>query len=625
MASLIGSYSLSFGLLFSILIIFFSVKNLKDAEILDKKIITFTFIQFFFVVISFFGLIISFINSDFSNETVFNHSHTTKPLFYKISGTWGNHEGSLLLWLLVLTLFISIFLIKSNQQPKKYRIFTLLFQQIIIVGFFIFLIKTSSPFNYIFPTPNEGLGLNPILQDPALAIHPPILYLGYVGSSIIFSSALAAMVTSYVSKEWAKHIKKWVLASWVFLTLGILLGSIWAYYELGWGGFWFWDPVENVSLMPWFALTTLLHCILVLEKKKILTSWAMILSIATFALSMSGTFLVRSGILNSVHTFANDPERGLFILIFLFTLIFLSIFIFIFFHSEKEKLENNFFWLSKETSILVNNWFMMYFLSVVLIGTIYPIFLEVITTNKISVGPPFYNKLILPFLIPFLIAMAIGPNLNWVKSDFKDKFYMTIFLIISFLLSAVIIKQFDINFLINTILVTSAFFLFFSTSREFFVKRFRNLSQNIAHFGFSLLILSILFNNIFSNEVITNLKIGETFTAEKFTINFENIEQEDEKNFKAIIGKFSVQNLDGSSDILNPELRIYNQPNIITSEADIKTNLLTDKFMTMNYVQNQEYFNIRYQVKPFMIWIWVSVILISFGGFLSFFKKKYAV
>ena len=625
MASLIGSYSLSFGLLFSILIIFFSVKNLKDAEILDKKIITFTFIQFFFVVISFFGLIISFINSDFSNETVFNHSHTTKPLFYKISGTWGNHEGSLLLWLLVLTLFISIFLIKSNQQPKKYRIFTLLFQQIIIVGFFIFLIKTSSPFNYIFPTPNEGLGLNPILQDPALAIHPPILYLGYVGSSIIFSSALAAMVTSYVSKEWAKHIKKWVLASWVFLTLGILLGSIWAYYELGWGGFWFWDPVENVSLMPWFALTTLLHCILVLEKKKILTSWAMILSIATFALSMSGTFLVRSGILNSVHTFANDPERGLFILIFLFTLIFLSIFIFIFFHSEKEKLENNFFWLSKETSILVNNWFMMYFLSVVLIGTIYPIFLEVITANKISVGPPFYNKLILPFLIPFLIAMAIGPNLNWVKSDFKDKFYMTIFLIISFLISALIIKQFDINFLINTILVTSAFFLFFSTSREFFVKRFRNLSQNIAHFGFSLLILSILFNNIFSNEVITNLKIGETFETEKFKINFENIEQEDGKNFKAIIGKFSVQNLDGSSDILNPELRIYNQPNIITSEADIKTNLLTDKFMTMNYVQNQEYFNIRYQVKPFMIWIWVSVILISFGGFLSFFKKRYEV
>ncbi len=625
MASFIGFYSLSFGLFFSIFIILYSFINLKNSEVLDKKIVSFTFIQFFFVLISFLGLIISFVNSDFSNETVFNHSHTTKPLFYKISGTWGNHEGSLLLWLLVLTLFISIFLIRSNQQPTKYRIFTLLFQQIIIIGFFIFLIKTSSPFNYIFPKPNEGLGLNPILQDPALAIHPPILYLGYVGSSIIFSSALGAMVTSHVTKEWAKHIKRWVLISWVFLTLGILLGSIWAYYELGWGGFWFWDPVENVSLMPWFALTTLLHCILVLEKKKILTSWAMILSIATFALSMSGTFLVRSGILNSVHTFANDPERGLFILIFLFTLIFLSIFIFIFFHSEKEKIENNFFWLSKESSILVNNWFMMYFLSVVLIGTIYPIFLEVITANKISVGPPFYNKLIIPFLIPFLLAMAIGPKLNWIKSDFKDKFYMIIFLMISFLLSALIIKEFDISFLINTILVTSAFFLFFSTLREFFIKRLKNLSQNIAHFGFSLLILSVLFNNIFSNEIITNLKIGETFRSDKFTINFENIDQEDEKNFKAIIGKFNVLHTDGSSDTLNPELRIYNQPNIITSEADIKTNLLTDKFMTMNYVQNQEYFNIRYQVKPFMIWIWISVILISFGGLLSFFKKRYEI
>ena len=625
MASLIGSYSLSFGLFFSFFIIFFSINNLKNAENLDKKIISFTFLQFVFVVISFLGLIVSFVNSDFSNETVFNHSHTTKPLFYKISGTWGNHEGSLLLWLLVLTLFVFIFLLKSDKQPKKYRIFTLLFQQIIIIGFFIFLIKTSSPFNFIFPVPKEGLGLNPILQDPALAIHPPILYLGYVGSSIIFSSALAAMVSTYVSKEWAKHIKQWVLISWIFLTLGILLGSIWAYYELGWGGFWFWDPVENVSLMPWFALTTLLHCILVLEKKGILTSWAMILSIATFALSMSGTFLVRSGILNSVHTFANDPERGLFILIFLFSLIFMSIFIFFFFHSNKEKTGNNFFWLSKETSILVNNWFMMYFLSVVLIGTIYPIFLEVLTSNKISVGPPFYNKLILPFLIPFLFAMAIGPRLKWVKSDIQNKLYMLMLLIISFLISALIIKKFNVNFLMNTILVSSAFFLFFVTLREFFIKKLKNLSQNIAHFGFSLLILSILLNNIFSTEIITNLKIGETFKSDKFSISFANINQENGKNFKSIIGKFKVEHEDGSIDALEPELRIYNQPNIVTSEADIKTNFFTDKFITMNYVQNQEYFNIRYQVKPLMIWIWISVLLLSFGGLMSIFKTRYEI
>jgi cytochrome c-type biogenesis protein CcmF len=233
---------------------------------------------------------------------------------------------------------------------------------------------TSNPFNYLFPIPNEGLGLNPILQDPALAIHPPILYLGYVGTSIIFSSSLAAVTQNYISKEWGQHIKKWVLVSWIFLTIGIMLGSIWAYYELGWGGFWFWDPVENISLMPWLTLTALLHCIVVLERRAALTSWVVILSITTFTLSMCGTFLVRSGILNSVHTFANDPARGIFILIFLFVLIALSLGVFFLFHKENNKSQEKFYWLSKETSILVNNWFMMYFLSVILIGTVYPIF-----------------------------------------------------------------------------------------------------------------------------------------------------------------------------------------------------------------------------------------------------------
>ena len=511
--SSIGHYSLILGLCISLILIYFSVKNFKNSTILNTKILSFTFLQFFLVVISFICLIISFVLSDFSNETVFNNSHTTKPLFYKIAGTWGNHEGSLLLWLLVLTLFIFIFFLKTKNQPLKYKLLTLIFQQIIIIGFFLFLIETSNPFNYIYPMPEEGMGLNPILQDPALAIHPPILYLGYVGSSIIFSSALAATYLNIVSKVWASHIKKWIIASWVFLTLGILLGSIWAYYELGWGGFWFWDPVENVSLMPWLALTTLLHCILVLEKKQVLTSWVIILSISTFTLSMCGTFLVRSGILNSVHTFANDPERGLFILVFLFSLICVSLFIFFFFYKSSQNNLNSFFWLSKETSIIINNWFMMYFLSVVLIGTIYPIFLDVLSSQKISVGPPFYHKLIIPFLIPFLIAMAIGPKLKWIKSNIVDKVYLILLLIISIVLSFLIVKKFDFNLLLNTILVSSALYLFFITLREFFIKKYSNISQNIAHFGFSLLILSILFNNLFSSEIITNLKVGETFTS----------------------------------------------------------------------------------------------------------------
>ena len=623
MASLIGLYSLFFGLCSSFLIIFFSIKNFRNFLNFDSKILSLTFLQFFFVVVSFLGLIISFINSDFSNETVYNHSHTTKPLFYKISGTWGNHEGSLLLWLLVLTLFLFLFLLKSKEQSKKYRILTLFFQQIIIIGFFIFLLKTSNPFSYIFPTPAEGLGLNPILQDPALAIHPPILYLGYVGSSIIFSSTLAAATLNKINKEWAAHIKKWVLLSWIFLTLGILLGSIWAYYELGWGGFWFWDPVENVSLMPWLALTTLLHCLLVLEKRFLLTSWVVILSISTFTLSMCGTFLVRSGILNSVHTFANDPERGLFILIFLFSLIFLSLFIFFFFHKFENKNMNQLFWLSKETSILVNNWFMMYFLTVVLIGTVYPIFLEVISSEKISVGPPFYHKLIIPFLIPFLFMMAIGPKLKWIKSDMLIKKRLIVLFLISFLLSLLLVIKLNKDILINSILLTFAFYLFFISLRDFFIKKKLSLSQNFAHFGFSLLILSILFNNILSKEIITNLKVGEIYKSEKFEINFENIGQVEKKNFKEIIGKFIIKDSEDNTEILNPGLRIYNQPNIVTSEADIKVNLFEDKFMTMNYVPNQDYFNIRYQIKPFMIWIWFSVLLITFGGIMSVFKKRY--
>ena len=620
--SIIGYYSLISGLCLGLILIYFSVKNFKNSKLLDSKILSFTFLQFFFVVISFLCLILSFVLSDFSNETVFNNSHTTKPLFYKIAGTWGNHEGSLLLWLFVLTLFILIFLVRSKNQPIKYKILTLVFQQIIIIGFFAFIILTSNPFNYIYPTPIEGLGLNPILQDPALVIHPPILYLGYVGSSIIFSSALAATTLKMINKSWAAHIKKWVLISWVFLTIGILLGSIWAYYELGWGGFWFWDPVENVSLMPWLALTTLLHCILVLEKRLILTSWVIILSITTFTLSMCGTFLVRSGILNSVHTFANDPERGLFILVFLFSLIFLSLIIFFFFHKTNQNNSESLFWLSKETSIIINNWFMMYFLSVVLIGTVYPIFLDVISSQKISVGPPFYHKLIIPFLIPFLLMMAIGPSLKWIKSNLENKVYLFILLIISILLSFLIVENFDKNILINTILISSALYLFFITLRDFFIKKNKNISQNIAHFGFSLLILSILFNNLFSTEIITNLKVGETFVSNDTKIVFENINQKQEKNYKAILGNFSVENPDGTTDKMLPELRIYNQPNIVTSEADIKTTLLSDKFIVINLVQNQEYFNVRYQVKPFMLWIWLSVLLVSFGGLVSFFKRN---
>ena len=621
--SQLGYYSLICGLIFSVILVPIAYKDLSIAKTsISSNIFIFTSLQLIFVFLSFICLIISFINSDFSNEIVYNNSHTTKPLFYKISGTWGNHEGSLLLCLLILVLFIFIFLITSKREPKKYQIFTLLFQEIIIIGFFLFLLITSNPFNHLFPAPKEGLGLNPILQDPILAIHPPILYLGYIGSSIVLSSSIAAIIQNYVNSQWAKNLKNWVIISWFFLTIGIVLGSIWAYYELGWGGFWFWDPVENISLMPWLCLTALVHSVIVLEKRSMLATWTLILSISSFTLSMCGTFLVRSGILNSVHAFANDPKRGVFILIFLFLLIIISLFIFFIFYKEI-KIEQKNFLFSKEISVLINNWFMMYFLSVVLIGTVYPIFLEVIANEKISVGPPFYNKLLIPFLIPFLFFMSIGPSMKWIRHNIK---LINVRLILLFLLSSfvsyLILIRTNLNTLFTTILLVVSIYLFFITVRDFFIKNQKNFSQKISHFGFSLLILSIVLNGIFSSEVITNIKIGEKYEFSNGSIYFENIKSSKKQNYMSFVGTFRIIENNNKEILLRPELRIFNQPITITSEADIKTNFIGDKFLVMNLVKGNEYYNIRYQTKPFMIWIWLSAILMGSGALINFFKRR---
>ena len=622
-SSHIGYYSLILGFILSISLLIYSIYCFrKNNTKINQNIFSILFLQFFTVIISFISLVYSFVISDFSNETVYNNSHTTKPIFYKISGTWGNHEGSLLLWLLVLTLFIFLFIIFSKKQPTRYRLLSIFFQQIIICGFFLFLLLTSNPFNFLFPVPNEGLGLNPILQDPALAIHPPILYLGYVGSSIIFSASLASLVQNNINSLWAAHIKKWIQIAWVFLTIGILLGSIWAYYELGWGGFWFWDPVENVSLMPWLCLTALLHTIIVLEKRSLLKSWTVILSIATFTLSMSGTFLVRSGILNSVHTFANDPKRGVFILLFLFGLILLSLILFFIYQDKENNSQKKFFLISKETSILVNNWFMMYFLSVVLIGTIYPIFLEVLINEKISIGPPFFNKLLIPFLAVFLIFMSIGPKLNWIKDNFeKIKYLRIILFFICIILSFYLIKKTSSEILFTSVIGGGALYLLFISIEDLFKKKY-NISQVISHFGFSLFILSILFNSLFSTEFSANMKVGQELSFKKDQVKFLKIKIFEKENYKSVIANFEI--IDEKENVISlyPEIRIYNQPNILTSEADIISSVFSDKFMVINLLKGEEIFNVRYQTKPFMIWIWISTFLISFGGILGLLKRN---
>ena len=611
------------GTLFtSLFIIFFTFKEFKVVNnLIPSKIYKFTLFQLFFSISSFFVLLLAYILSDFSLVNVYENSHSNKPLFYKISGTWGNHEGSLLLWINILVLFSSLFLFLTKNNDKSFKILTLLFQNLLIATFLIFLLTNSNPFSGLFPVPLEGLGLNPILQDPALAIHPPLLYVGFVGSSIYFSAALAALISKIDSQSFAVSIKSWVLVSWFFQTVGILVGSIWAYYELGWGGYWFWDPVENSSLMPWFVMTALLHSILVLERRIGLYSWVIVLSILTFTMSVTGTFLVRSGILNSVHTFASDPSRGLFILSFLVLMVFSSIFIFFKFSPKEDKKYSIF---SKEAFIIANNWFMIFFLGVVLIGTLYPVLLDTITGSKISVGPPYYNLILAPFLIPLLFLMTSGPNYKWISNEIRSLFNLVLVLSVTlFLITFFFIKE--NNFLINLILffsiylITQTLFDFY----ESFKKKNINISRIISHLGFGLLIFFIYINHIFSVENNFNLKLGETKKTDYYSIKFVNLEEQSIKNYKSIIGYFNVSNKKNfTSKELKPEIRVYDKPFTITYEASINSNLFSDTYLTMSNISDTDVFNIKFQVKPFMNLIWLSVLLLSLGGVLNFFKRK---
>ena len=621
MLSNTGNFLLFINTFLSILIIFNSYKCLKSKNnLIFKNIYQISLLQSTLVLICFFTLIAAFIVSDFSLITVYQNSHSLKPLFYKISGTWGNHEGSLLLWVIILTIFSFLFLIFNKNHSKNYRLHTLIIQNLLILGFLIFIIFNSNPFSSISPIPKDGLGLNPILQDPALAIHPPLLYVGFVGSSIYFSAAMASMISNYSGRLFAQSIKAWVLISWTFQTLGILVGSIWAYYELGWGGFWFWDPVENASLLPWFAMTALLHSLLVLEKRNTLYFWTIILCLLTFTLSVTGTFLVRSGVLNSVHTFANDPSRGIYILIFLSLMIFASIyFLFNKYKPTNDLINSN----SKETFVLINNWFMMFYLITVLLGTLYPIFTDAITNNKISVGPPFYNSVIIPVVIAFLFFMAIGPQAKWIKNRFSN--LKTILLILggAILINFAIIYFFKSYSLISNLILISSLFLIMSSILDFFKKKSRfGIPRIISHLSFGLLILFIGLNHNFSVEKDFNLRLGEVKKIDDYEFALLDLKLNQETNYKAVVGKLEVNNSNTMEKrILYPEIRIYDNPQTLTYEASIQTNFLGDHYLTMSNIDRSEYYNIKFQHKPLMIWIWISVLLLSFGGFLSLFKN----
>ena len=620
MLSNTGNFLLILSILFTSFIIYQSFACLKKTnDMIFKSIYKISLLQSTTILICFFTLVGAFMVSDFSLINVYQNSHTLKPIFYKISGTWGNHEGSLLLWVIILTIFSFLFLITNKNHPKNYRINTLIIQNILILGFLFFILFNSNPFSSISPIPKEGLGLNPILQDPALAIHPPLLYVGFVGSSIYFSAAMASVITNYSGRSFAQSIKSWVIISWSFQTLGILVGSIWAYYELGWGGFWFWDPVENASLLPWFAMTALLHSLLVLEKRNILYFWSIILCLLTFTLSVTGTFLVRSGILNSVHTFANDPSRGIYILSFLSLMIFASVYIlFTKYKPTNDQINSN----SKETFILINNWFMMFYLITVLLGTLYPIFTDAISNNKISVGPPFYNSVIIPVVIIFLFFMAIGPKVRWIKNEFLNFKDLLKIIVGAIAVNFIITYFFKSYSLISNLIIISSVFLIISTISDAFKKPKINFARIISHFSFGFLIFFIGLNHNFSIEKDFNLKLGETKKIDNYNFELKDLKLQQYDNYKAVIGKIQISDLSTNKKrTLNPEIRIYDNPQTLTYEASIKTNFFRDYYLTMSNIDRSDYYNIKFQEKPLMIWIWISVVMLSFGGFLSFIRN----
>ena len=622
MLSNLGNILLFLNVILSLSIIYAANRNLKISGGVDKNIFQLSLIQSTSIIICFFVLIAAFIVSDFSLITVYQNSHSLKPLFYKIAGTWGNHEGSLLLWAIILSIFSFLFLVYNKNHPKKFRLLTLIIQNILILGFLFFILFNSNPFSKISPIPSEGLGLNPILQDPALAIHPPLLYVGFVGASIYFSAAIASLITNYSEKSFSLSIKNWVLISWCFQTLGILVGSIWAYYELGWGGFWFWDPVENASLLPWFAMTALFHSLIVFEKRNLFYFWVIILCLITFTLSVTGTFLVRSGILNSVHTFASDPTRGIYILIFLSLMIFGSIFLlFKKYKKENYDLNRN----SKETFILVNNWFMMFYLITVLLGTIYPIFTDALTDNKISVGPPFYNAIIFPVVVVFLLFMALGPKAKWIKNKFENIRTYILILIGAIGLNLAIIFFFESYSILSNFIIISALFLIISSlidTAKAIKKNKLDFARIISHTSFGFLVLFIGLNDIFTLEKDYNIKLGETKKFENYSIQLQNLDLKNYKNYQAVIGKLEIKNINSNqTNILNPEIRIYNKPKTLTYEAAIKTSLIKDYYLTMSNIDRSDYYNIKFQKKPLMAWIWISVIMIVVGGFIRLFNN----
>ncbi|MBN8979821.1 MAG: heme lyase CcmF/NrfE family subunit [Rhizobiales bacterium] len=599
--------------------------------------------QFAFTGLSFAALVLLHVTSDFSVVNVFENSHSLKPMIYKITGVWGNHEGSMLLWVLILSLFGGLVAAFGNNLPLTLRAHVLAVQAWIGTAFYLFILLTSNPFLRIANPPIEGRDLNPILQDIGLAIHPPMLYLGYVGFSISFSFAVAALIEGRVDAAWARWVRPWTLMAWIFLTLGIAMGSYWAYYELGWGGWWFWDPVENASLMPWLAGTALLHSAVVMEKRDALKVWTILLAILTFSLSLLGTFLVRSGVLTSVHTFASDPARGVFILMILCLFIGGSLTLYAW-RAPSLKQGGLFAPISREGALVLNNLFLTTACATVFIGTLYPLALEVLTDQKISVGAPFFNLTFGPLFVPLLVAVPFGTMLAWKRGDIVAAAQRLLAAgILALVTLAIVWAWARGGSALAPLAIGLAVFVIagsvsdiaertqlFRVPLATATQRARGLPRSVwgsafAHAGLGIALIGIVCETTWNSERIASMKPGDVANVGGYEVRLDDISQAQGPNFREQVSRFNVT-LDGSAvGIMTPSKRSFTTRGMSTTEAALLTRGFSQLYISLGDANADGSIAVRIYYKPLVLLIWLGPVLMAFGGMLSLSDRRLRV
>jgi cytochrome c-type biogenesis protein CcmF len=591
------------------------------------------------IAFSFVALTFAYLNSDFSVLNVVQNSHSAKPLIYKISGVWGNHEGSMLLWVLILALFGGVVALARNSIPMRLQANTLAVQASVTIAFLLFILTTSNPFTRVIPAPLEGQDLNPLLQDPGLAIHPPLLYIGYVGFSISFAFACAALIDGRIDAVWARIVRPWTLGAWAFLTLGIAMGSYWAYYELGWGGWWFWDPVENASLMPWLAGTALMHSTVVMEKRDALKVWTILLAILTFSLSLLGTFLVRSGVLTSVHSFAVDPERGTFILGILILFIGGSLALFAW-RAPMLKQGGLFAPISREGALVLNNLFLATACATVFIGTLYPLALEVLTGEKISVGAPFFNFTFLPLIVPLLLLLPLGQTLAWKRGNFLGTAQRLYAVFGVSLLSAVALLAFQYGGPVAAPLgIGLGVYLVLGSLNEIVTRAWsrgtplaaawrkaRGLPRSawgtsIAHAGVGLTVIGIA-ATAWGVETIGSLKPGERLKAGDYEVRLERVIPRVEANYREDVAILTVLDAGREIGTLESMKRLYVTRGMPTTEAGILTLGLGQIYASIGEIQADGSIGMRLYYKPLVLLIWIGSLVMAAGGALSLTDRR---